>query len=726
MRPVLFGLALACAGCGATTQCPPAATRCDGTCFNLKTSPLHCGACGHACAAGEVCAAGSCAPTACAASPCGPNEVCEADLCTPLACVGVSCIDGERCAAGLCHPERCGSVACAAGEVCFERVCTEAECAGVSCPMGTQCQLGTCAPAPCFDGAKSGDETDVDCGGSCHPCGVGQGCALASDCVSTLCQLGICASVPGCSDAAQNGRETGIDCGGGACPACGLNQRCDHDSDCASGVCAAPGLCAAGSCNDSSADGSETDVDCGGGACPGCALGQHCVANRDCRSGFCQGGLCGPLLSCANGVEDPGETGVDCGGTGCLPCGEGQGCLTNADCNQLACNQVCQPPGCADGVKNAGESDVDCGGVCTAGCRLGQRCAVSGDCAQGHCSAGGRCTTDGITLSVAPSTTLLVHSGAGLTVTAHVQRDGGPAPAELVVFGTSSNLIDFVALDGGVQGTSASVITDGLGQAAVVVADRDAGGIATVNASAVGDVASVDIKILAPIAISWVSTTCSGSPCTMLGATGSGYHEVAQLTFHVTDGFNPVQGVPVQFSVLNPPLGLMFTANGVTDAQGNVLTSVHSGSVIGSFSVHAQVSPTLAVDSPAMAVVGAKPTNWGFLLQCAQVNVPAWVSATPPLVTSVSCSVALSDRYNNPLVTGAPVNLKSEAGIGPGFDRDGSGDGAGGLHVLHVGAFPPATSRRFRLTRARSSRARETPSPARPSGLRPSTRATVW
>jgi hypothetical protein len=47
----------------------------------------------------------------------------------------------------------------------------------------------------CFDGIKNGDETDVDCGGTCNPC-------------------------PTCDDGIKNGDETGIDCGGSLCEPC--------------------------------------------------------------------------------------------------------------------------------------------------------------------------------------------------------------------------------------------------------------------------------------------------------------------------------------------------------------------------------------------------------------------------------------------------------------------------------------------------------------------------
>ena len=42
----------------------------------------------------------------------------------------------------------------------------------------------------CTDGTINGDETDVDCGGSCPTCGVGEACATAADCESAECAGG--------------------------------------------------------------------------------------------------------------------------------------------------------------------------------------------------------------------------------------------------------------------------------------------------------------------------------------------------------------------------------------------------------------------------------------------------------------------------------------------------------------------------------------------------------
>jgi hypothetical protein len=103
------------------------------------------------------------------------------------------------------------------------------------------CSDGRCvtAPpaAPCFDRVKNGDETDVDCGGSCGVCAAGAACTEPSDCESGSCS-GTCAA-PTCTDGVRDGHETDVDCGG-LCGGCRVNQLCWGNADCASRQCGEP------------------------------------------------------------------------------------------------------------------------------------------------------------------------------------------------------------------------------------------------------------------------------------------------------------------------------------------------------------------------------------------------------------------------------------------------------------------------------------------------------
>ncbi len=60
---------------------------------------------------------------------------------------------------------------------------------------GGLCDAGSCATASCNDGSKDGDESDIDCGGSCaKKCVNAGGCNSGSDCISCACSLALCTS----------------------------------------------------------------------------------------------------------------------------------------------------------------------------------------------------------------------------------------------------------------------------------------------------------------------------------------------------------------------------------------------------------------------------------------------------------------------------------------------------------------------------------------------------
>ncbi len=88
----------------------------------------------------------------------------------------------------------------------------------------------------CDDLIKDGSETDVDCGGSCKPCELGQHCGSVHDCYSGICSGNTCRPQP-CFDGVKDGAETDVDCGGGTCRKCAGARHCLVDADCFSGKC---------------------------------------------------------------------------------------------------------------------------------------------------------------------------------------------------------------------------------------------------------------------------------------------------------------------------------------------------------------------------------------------------------------------------------------------------------------------------------------------------------
>jgi len=88
------------------------------------------------------------------------------------------------------------------------------------------CDEGTCSATTvidhCDDRVQDADESDGDCGGSCHACGYATKCVVATDCQTGACDAGMCRE-PSCSDGIQDGFEIGVDCGAYGCPACPNN-----------------------------------------------------------------------------------------------------------------------------------------------------------------------------------------------------------------------------------------------------------------------------------------------------------------------------------------------------------------------------------------------------------------------------------------------------------------------------------------------------------------------
>jgi hypothetical protein len=149
------------------------------------------------------------------------------------------------------------------------------------------CASGTChAPATntCQDRVHDGDESDVDCGGSCLSCPGGAQCNGNLDCQSQHCVAGVC-TAPGCGDGALDGNETDVDCGGYRCAPCAAGKSCRASKDCITGCCV--GSCLMAACNDGFLNGCESDVDCGG-PCPRCTVGKTCYSDSDCVSGSCK------------------------------------------------------------------------------------------------------------------------------------------------------------------------------------------------------------------------------------------------------------------------------------------------------------------------------------------------------------------------------------------------------------------------------------------------------
>ncbi|WP_375770650.1 hypothetical protein NR798_07060 [Archangium gephyra] len=120
-------------------------------------------------------------------------------------------------------------------------------CSGCGDPLVTYSLPGSSAGV-CADGLRNGDELDVDCGGSCQPCGSrDEGCQDDADCAGGECRSGVCQPVPpGCTGGAcAEGESCGGDSDCGASLLCleSVCARCREDSHCAAGLACRAGAC---------------------------------------------------------------------------------------------------------------------------------------------------------------------------------------------------------------------------------------------------------------------------------------------------------------------------------------------------------------------------------------------------------------------------------------------------------------------------------------------------
>ncbi|MBR9682709.1 MAG: hypothetical protein GOV02_03470, partial [Candidatus Aenigmarchaeota archaeon] len=253
----------------------------------------------------------------------------------------------------------------------------------------------------CDDGIENQDETCIDGGGICGPlCAAGEGCSDTNlDCesggVAVVCVDNVCSS---CTNLVQDGDETDVDCGG-TCNSelllsCILEQTCDADSDCSTSYCR-EGECRVDceqhheDCTSCLAEDSTCDYYTSGGA-------GYCFYN-DFVSGSC---------------DEPRSVDfyiTACYESSCsvnvLPANAGCGYQTDACDNNYfngvycytdnICTNQYTPSHCSNGLKDAhiGETDVDCGSGSGCGlCATWESCITIADCSgSDQCDANRQC-----------------------------------------------------------------------------------------------------------------------------------------------------------------------------------------------------------------------------------------------------------------------------------------------------------------------------------------------
>ncbi len=279
-----------------------------------------------------------------------------------------------------------------------------------------------CPQATCTNGVRDGNETGVDCGGSCGPCSVGEGCSGDLDCAGDLicgegngACFGLGRSERVCWDPTCTSDSAARDCGQVG-SACGENCACvtpcdaeDPGSTCPSGEACVPkmGTALGASSNDACLpEGTCPSNDpalCGS---PTSLCGAVCVCTPDCSAATCAnpsdgcGGrcpaVCNPGETCSEDVDCPAD--YACTESGCRP--------------ELCTYRLLEPPLCGSPGAPCGEQCPACTPQCD-----GRSCGLDPNCGKscGVCASGSHCTIDGQCVTPAEDPALLIPDGQGGT-----------------------------------------------------------------------------------------------------------------------------------------------------------------------------------------------------------------------------------------------------------------------------------------------------------------------
>lgn len=199
----------------------------------------------------------------------------------------------------------------------------------------------------------------------------------------------------------------------------------------------------------------------------------------------------------------------------------------------------------------------------------------------------------------------------------------------------------------------------------------------TVSAAGVAKSASATLTIAPPAAASvqFVGASPTNQSIVIQGQGGNGRTETATLTFKVVDIFgNPLAGKQVNFTTASTSVRIN-KASDTTDATGQVVTTVNSGSVPTSFRVQATLPGTatnggadISTLSDSIVVTTGLPVQRAFSLSSGSFNVEGWTLDNP---SATNVQVMLADAFGNPVPDGTPVVFQTNMGAIGSSDKGG-------------------------------------------------------
>jgi hypothetical protein len=240
------------------------------------------------------------------------------------------------------------------------------------------------------------------------------------------------------------------------------------------------------------------------------------------------------------------------------------------------------------------------------------------------------------------------------------------------------------------KATLATTVSTNNGTAQTVYRDKGCANNDTITVSAAGITKSAQTTLtIAPPAaasVQFVSAQPTNQSIVIQGQGGNNRTEQATLTFKVVDSFgNPLAGKQVNFSTSSTLVHINKTSD-TTDATGQVVTTVNSGTTATSFRVQATLpgtgtngGPDISTLSDSVVVTTGLPTTMS--LSAGTFNIEGWTVDYAPGTPATTLQVALVDAFGNPVADGLPVVFQTNMGAVGTSDKGGCNTTGGGCSV---------------------------------------------
>ena len=243
------------------------------------------------------------------------------------------------------------------------------------------------------------------------------------------------------------------------------------------------------------------------------------------------------------------------------------------------------------------------------------------------------------------------------------------------------------------KATLAAVVATNNGTAETVYRDQGCGNTDTITVTADGVTtpATGSLVIAQPSAssVQFVEALPTDKSIVIRGQGGINRTETATLRFRVFDLFNrPLANKQVNFAVMPAGLVNLNKPTDRTDQNGEVITTVNSGTVPTTFRVQAVLpgtaagnNPDISTTSDTIVVTTGLPVQRAFSLSVTQGNVDGWRYDSGTTVAAATVNVLLADAFGNPVPDGTPVVFQTNMGAIGSSDKGGCTTVNGGCSV---------------------------------------------